>query len=39
MLLYQFYNADLLDVASRPDELSLGYVDDVALIVTANNFT
>ena len=32
------YNADLLDVTSRPDELSLGYMDGVALIVTANNF-
>ena len=39
MLLYLFYNADLLDVTSRPYELSLGYVDNVALIVTANNFT
>ena len=38
MLLYLFHNADLLDITSRPDELSLGYVDNVALIVTANNF-
>ena len=39
MLLYLFYNANHLDVASGLDKLSLGYVDDVALIVTADNFT
>ena len=31
MLLYLFYNADILDVAKGPDEMSLGYIDDIAL--------
>ena len=39
MLLYLFYNADLLDSANGPDEKSLGYVDDIAFMATANNFT
>ena len=39
MLLYLFYNADILDVAKGPDKMSLGYVDDIALVVTAKTFT
>ena len=39
MLLYLFYNADLLDLAKGPDEKSLGYVDDIAFMAMANNFT
>ena len=39
MLLYLFYNADLLDVARGPDEKSLSYVDDVAFMAMANSFT
>ena len=39
MLLYLFYNADLLDVARGPDEKGLGYVDDVAFMAMANSFT
>ena len=39
MLLYLFYNADLLDLAKGPDEKSLSYVDDIAFMATANNFT
>ena len=39
MLLYLFYNADILDVAKGPDDMSLGYIDDIALVVTAKTFT
>src|SRR6266481_1947327 len=39
MLLYLFYNADLLDVTQGLDEKSLGYVYDIVLLVTACNFT
>ena len=39
MLLYLFYNTDLLDTANGPDEKSLGYVDDIAFMAMANNST
>ena len=39
MLLYLFYNTDLLDTAKGPDEKSLSYVDDIAFMAMANNFT
>ena len=35
MVLYLFYNADMLDVAYGRDELVLGYVDEVALLAAA----
>src|SRR6266481_5602419 len=38
MLLYLFYNADLLDITGGMGEMGLGYVDDVALMVVANDF-
>src|SRR6266481_6382799 len=38
MLLYLFYNADLLDVMSGPGEKGLGYVDDISPMVMADNF-
>ena len=38
MLLYLFYNTGILDVVKGPDKLSLGYVDDIALVVTAKMF-
>ena len=38
MLLYLFYNADLLDMARGLDEKSLGYVDNIAFMATANSF-
>jgi hypothetical protein len=39
MLLYIFYNADLIDLPDNPlTEDALGYVDDVALIATGPNF-
>ena len=37
-MLYLFYNADILDVAKGPDEMSLGYVDDIALVISAKTF-
>ena len=39
MLLYLFYNADLLDIAVGWNEKALGYVDDIALVVFTKNFT
>ena len=38
MILYQFYNADLLDVPSSPSELAAAYVDDAILVATAKTF-
>lgn len=32
MLLYAFYNADLIDIAKGKSELSTGFVDDAALV-------
>jgi hypothetical protein len=40
MLLYIFYNADLLDLPDDPEnEDAIGYVDDIALIATGADFT
>ena len=39
MILYLFYNMDILDVARGKNELCLGYVDDLALVAMAKNFT
>ena len=39
MLLYLFYNADLLDIAVGQNKKALGYVDDIALVVSTKNFT
>ena len=39
MLLYILYNADLLEIPDNElQEEALGYVDDIALIATGNNF-
>ena len=38
-MLYLFYNADLLYTVKGPDVKSLGYVDDIAFMAMANNFT
>ena len=37
MILYILYNADLLEIASSPEEESLGYVDDVMVMAEAEN--
>ena len=38
MALYQYYNADLLDVPQTPNEDAAAYVDDAILIATAKSF-
>ena len=38
MALYQFYNADILDIPSAKNESAIAYVDDALLIATADNF-
>ena len=39
MILYQFYNADLLDIPSSKDQLAIAYVDDALILATAKDFT
>ena len=38
MILYLFYNADMLDIAHGCHELCLGYVDDMALVASTGTF-
>jgi hypothetical protein len=38
MLLYLFYNADLLDISRYAHEAALGYVDDTILYAEGDNF-
>ncbi len=38
MILYLFYNADVLDIASRWNKMCLGYVDNMALVAEADCF-
>ena len=39
MLLYIIYNADLLDLPDNPlSEDAIGYIDDMALLATGNDF-
>ena len=38
MALYQFYNADLLDIPKNKDEAAIAYVDDALLIATGKDF-
>ena len=38
MLLYLFYNADLLDIPDCREEAALGYVDDTMLYAEGSNF-
>ena len=38
MILYLYYNADVLDVAHGQHELGLGYVNDMAFVVAAKSF-
>ena len=39
MLLYLYYNSDMLEVLTGRNEMGLGYVDDMALVVVAKDFT
>lgn len=38
MALYQFYNADILEIPSRPQESAEAYVDDAILTASAKSF-
>jgi ribonuclease HI/exonuclease III len=38
MILYQFYNADLLDIPNEKGESAIAYVDDTLLLATAETF-
>ena len=38
MGLYQFYNADLLDIPSDPNQLSIAYVNDAMLYASGSTF-
>jgi len=38
MILYQFYNADLLDIPKRKEESATAFVDDATMIATADTF-
>jgi len=38
MGLYQFYNADLLDIPSEPSQLAIAYVDDAIIYASGNSF-
>ena len=39
MLIYAFYNADLIDIAKGKNKLSTGFVNDCTFIATSNTFT
>ena len=36
MLIYAYYNADLIDIARGNNELSTGFVDDCAFVAVSN---
>ena len=38
MVLYQYYNADLLDIPNSPSEFAAAYVDDTILVATTKTF-
>ena len=38
MVLYQFYNADILDVPNHANESAIAYVDDALILATAKDF-
>ena len=38
MVMYQFYNVDLLDIPGKDGESAIAYVDDTLLLATAHNF-
>jgi hypothetical protein len=39
MMLYQYYNADLLDIPKVDGELAMAYVDNTIMIATAETFS
>jgi len=38
MVLYQFYNTDILDIPSMASEAMLAYVDDALILASAPDF-
>ena len=38
MVLYQFYNADILDIPTLSNESAIAYVDDALILATAKDF-
>src|SRR5260370_19172629 len=38
MVLYQFYNADILDILTQPGESASTYIDDALILAVAPNF-
>lgn len=38
MGLYQYYNTDLLDIPSEPNQLAIAYVNDVIIYTSGNSF-
>ena len=38
MGLYQYYNADLLDIPDEANQLAIAYIDDALLYATASTF-
>ena len=38
MLLYLYYNSDVLEVLKGHNEMGLGYIDDMALVAVASDF-
>ena len=38
MGMYQYYNADLIDILSKPEESAMAYVDDSVMIAIAKSF-
>ena len=38
MVLYQFYNADILDIPASENETALAYVDDALILASAQDF-
>jgi hypothetical protein len=39
MVLYQYYNADILDITSHPKENAIAYVDDALVMAAGVDFT
>ena len=38
MMLYLYYNVDMLEIPHRKDEMCLGYVDDLAIVAFTRTF-
>ena len=38
MVLYQYYNVDILNIPTKPEESAIAYIDDVLIMALAKNF-